>query len=150
MISLIRDATAADIPALAQIAADAYRATFLPIIGEAGLALRTPRFFEGRFADEWRQLRLAEVNGEPTGFAEVRSGMLDMLFVRPGLTGRGIGLALLRDAEARGAVRLECFVENRAARRFYAREGWTEASVHERDFAGGRHRFVMFVRPSRL
>ncbi|MGL4240350.1 MAG: GNAT family N-acetyltransferase [Beijerinckiaceae bacterium] len=146
MTPAIRDATQTDIPALAKLAADAYRATFLPIIGETGLALRTPAFFAGRFADEWPHIRLADRPGDILGFAEVRQGMLDMLFVRPGLTGRGIGVALLRDAEARGAVKLECFEENRDARRFYAREGWRETTTHERDFAGGRYRFVMFAK----
>jgi putative acetyltransferase len=145
---LIRDAGEGDVPALAELAADSYRAAFLPIIGEAGLALRRPAFFAGRFQDEWPHLRLAAGDGGILGFAEVRSGMLDMLFVRPGLTGRGIGPKLLRDAEARGAVRLECFVENRDARRFYAREGWRETTTHERDFAGGRYRFVTFEKRS--
>jgi GNAT superfamily N-acetyltransferase len=142
----IRDAAPEDVPALAALAADAYRAAFLPIIGEAGLALRTAAFFAGRFGEEWPFVRLAEARGDLLGFAEVRGDMLDMLFVRPGLTGRGVGLALLRDAEAQRAISLECFVENIRARRFYAREGWVETTTHERDFAGGRYRFVMLAK----
>jgi GNAT superfamily N-acetyltransferase len=143
---VIREARAADIPALAALVAASYRDAFAAIIGEAGLALRKDDFFVARFQRELAHLRLAEADGDILGMAEMREGMLDMLFVRPGATGHGIGAALLADAEERGAVRLECFAENAGARRFYVRHGWREGEAYERDFAGGCYRFVALAR----
>jgi putative acetyltransferase len=143
---VVRDALVADIPALAALVAASYRTAFAAIIGETGLALRREGFFTARFTAELTHLRLAEAEGAILGMAEVRDGMLDMLFVRPGATGGGIGAALLADSEARGAVRLECFADNAGALRFYIRHGWREVETYERDFAGGRHRFVALAR----
>jgi putative acetyltransferase len=145
---VIRDAAGDDIEELAALVAASYRAAFLPIIGEAGLALRPPFFFAARFADEWRHIRVA--SGLPDrllGMAEVRAGNLDMLFLAPGLTGWGFGSALLADAEARGARRLECFADNAGARRFYARAGWRETLAYEREFAGASRNFVAMEKP---
>lgn len=143
----LRPARQSDIPALARIAAASYRHAFLPIIGEAGLALRGAAFFEARFAAEWMFIHLAADGAQALGFAEVRGAMLDMLFVDPARIGGGVGAALLADAERRGARRLECFTENHAARRFYARHGWREIAHDAREFAGAAHRFVAMVKP---
>jgi putative acetyltransferase len=142
----IRDARTEDIPALAALVAASYRDAFAAIIGKEGLALRTEAFFIDRFRRELAYLRLAEADGVILGMAEVREGALDMLFVRPGGTSRGVGALLLADSEQRGAVRLECFAENTGARRFYAKNGWREMETYERDFAGGRHRFVALAK----
>jgi putative acetyltransferase len=144
---IIRAARADDVPAMAELTAASYRQTFGPIIGEAGLALRDPAYFNARFTDELAHFRIAlDDGGGPAGLAEVRAGTLDMLFVDPVRTGRRIGALLLQDAERRGAVRLECFDANTAARRFYARHGWVDADRYERSFAGCRHTFVAMVK----
>lgn len=143
----IRPAEAADVPALAALAAASYRAAFLPIIGEAGLALRWPAFFARRFEREWPSLRAAEGEGAGSplvGFHQVRGGRIDMLFLAPDAMGRGWGRALLGDAEAAGATELECFRDNHRARGFYERWGWRPAWSLERDFAGGLHAFVIY------
>jgi putative acetyltransferase len=146
----IRDATPADIPRLAELVAASYRDSFLPIIGEAGLALRRPAFFIERFAAEWPHVRVAcDEADDLLAMAEVRDGTLDMLFLKPGSTGNGIGQLLLADAEARGAGQLECFAMNAGARRFYARAGWTETRAYTRDFAGATHDFVAMTKPTR-
>lgn len=144
----IRHAERADIPELAALVTASYRAAFLPILGEPGLALRTPAFFAERFHAEWPHVRVAaEASGRITGMAEVRDGHLDMLFLAPGLTGRGTGAALLHDAEMRGARTLECFAANAGARRFYARAGWRETRAYERPFSGAVHGFVAMAKP---
>jgi GNAT superfamily N-acetyltransferase len=69
---------------------------------------------------------VAEVDGRITGFVAMSGGdKLEHLYVHPGLTGRGIGSALLERAKARmpGGFRLWLFQANAGARRFYERHG---------------------------
>ena len=60
------------------------------------------------------------------GFAGLRSGWLDHLYVDPSLQGRGIGSALLGHAKALqpAGLQLWVFQENEGARRFYERHGF--------------------------
>jgi putative acetyltransferase len=148
MTIAIRDVAPGDIPAIAAVVLASYRSTFLAIIGEAGLRERDAAYFAARLTREREHLRVAtDAAGGVVGMAEVRDGNLDMLFLDPGSTGRGLGALLLRDAEARGATRLECFEANTAALRFYHREGWRETARFERPFAGASHRFVALAKP---
>ncbi len=140
----IRPATAADAAALARVAAASYRVAFLPILGEGGLAQREEPFFLARFEAEWPVLRLADTGGSILGFHQVREGRLDMLFLAPDAMGQGLGAKLLADAEARGAVELECFRDNAPARRFYERHGWRLDRSLEREFAGAVRAFVIY------
>ena len=74
-------------------------------------------------------VRLAEVDGEIAGFAARDGAWLMQLYVKPGLTGRGIGTQLVRDMLADAAfatpvLRLHTFARNAGARRFYERHGF--------------------------
>jgi putative acetyltransferase len=144
----IRPATPADVPELARIAAASYRATFLTILGEAGLALRDAAFFEHRFPDEIPCLHIGEDGaGRMLGFHQVKNCLLIMLFLEPALTGRNLGAQLLADAESKGANRLECFSENHGARRFYERHGWHATDPYTREFAGAERDFIAYSKP---
>jgi putative acetyltransferase len=144
----IRPATPADVPELARISAASYRATFLPILGETGLALRDAAFFEQRFPDEIPWLHIGEDGtSRILGFHQVKEGLLIMLFLEPALTGRNLGAQLLADAESKGAVRLECFRDNHGARRFYERHGWHATEHYTREFAGAEQHFVAYSKP---
>jgi putative acetyltransferase len=144
----IRPATPSDIPDLARIAAASYRATFLPILGEKGLALRDATFFENRFPDEIPWLHIGEDEaGRMLGFHQVKDGLLIMLFLEPALTGRNLGAQLLADAESKGANRLECFHNNHGARRFYERHGWHATDPYTREFAGADRDFIAYRKP---
>ncbi len=143
----IRSAQEADVAALAAVAASSYRAAFLSILGEEGLAQRADFFFLARFGSEWLTLRLAEKGGRILGFHQVREGRLDMLFLAPEAIGQGLGAGLLADAEACGAVALECFRDNHPARRFYERQGWRFDQALEREFAGAVRAFVTYRKP---
>jgi GNAT superfamily N-acetyltransferase len=65
-------------------------------------------------------------NGETGGFASVRNGFLEHLYVAPQLQGRGLGARLLAAAkdESPGGLRLHVFRRNLSARRFYERCGF--------------------------
>jgi ribosomal protein S18 acetylase RimI-like enzyme len=60
------------------------------------------------------------------GFASVRSGVLEHLYVSPQLQGNGLGTLLLATAkeESPGGLRLHVFQRNLSARRFYERHGF--------------------------
>ncbi|MCM0020906.1 MAG: GNAT family N-acetyltransferase [Tagaea sp.] len=146
----IRPARAADFAVLAAIAETVYRRSFDGIMSPAALAGRTRGHFERRFAGEPVAPVLAEDgDGKALGFHLTQDGKLAMLFVDPAAQARGIGAALLADAEARGAVRLDCFRDNAPARAFYEKRGWTLARGYEREFAGDNHAFVEYVKASR-
>jgi putative acetyltransferase len=75
---------------------------------------------------------------------------LDMLFVDPQALGGGIGGRLLAEAQARGALTLECFARNARARRFYEKAGWREMLAYRREFAGVTEDFVWLARDGGL
>jgi len=65
-------------------------------------------------------------NCETGGFASVRSGVLDHLYVSPQLQGHGLGTLLLTAAkeESPRGLRLHVFQRNLSARQFYERRGF--------------------------
>jgi GNAT superfamily N-acetyltransferase len=77
------------------------------------------------------ELYLGEAGGEPAGSVSVDDSFLRTLYVVPSHQGAGLGSALLDFAlerlRARGCstARLWTLEENRGARRFYERRGWT-------------------------
>jgi GNAT superfamily N-acetyltransferase len=77
------------------------------------------------------ELYLAEADGEPAGSVSVDDAFLRTLYVLPSHQGTGVGSALhdfaLERLRARGCTtaRLWTLDENRGARRFYERRGWT-------------------------
>jgi GNAT superfamily N-acetyltransferase len=126
----IRPATPADAETLFAIPKSASLAAF------AGI-------FTGPFPDEeiradWaeklidpdREVLVAEVDGEPVGFATRAPELLDQLYVRPESEGTGAGSALhdavLERQRAAGAAvcRLWVMEPNTPARAFYGRRGW--------------------------
>ena len=64
--------------------------------------------------------------GQAGGFASVRSGVLEHLYVAPHLQGRGLGALLLAAAKEENpqGLRLHVFQRNLSARRFYERRGF--------------------------
>lgn len=145
----LRPATPADFPALAEIVATGYRDAFGTILSQAALAERTAAHFAQRFASETVPPVLAEdEKGPPLGFHLTYGGTLHMLFVDTQVQSRGAGAALLADAERRGAVRLECFRDNRAARQFYEKRGWVHSRDYTREFIGDVYAFVEYVKPA--
>lgn len=145
----LRPATAADFPALAEIVAAGYRDAFGAILSQAALAERTAAHFMRRFTAETTPPILVEDDtGRPIGFHLTHGGTLHMLFVDASVQARGAGTVLLADAERRGAVRLECFRNNAAARQFYEKRGWVHSRDYTREFIGDVYAFVEYVKPA--
>ncbi|MDQ4135178.1 MAG: GNAT family N-acetyltransferase [Pseudomonadota bacterium] len=141
---LVREAVPEDAPALARIAARAYRAAFGAILEPEALALRDTGFFAERFGEAWPRMRVAKRGRRALGFSLVTGTHLDMLFVDSEAAGEGAGSALLRRVEAEGTRTLEAFRDNHAARAFYERRGWTLRRDYERDFLGRSRAFVLY------
>lgn len=107
------------------------------------LAGVTPEAFATEIGDPAFALRLAEVDGEPVGFAklgpaklpvEAPSGTLELwqIYVLKPWQGRGIAQELYswaeEEARRRGGTHLQLtvYIDNHRARRFYARRGFVE------------------------
>jgi ribosomal protein S18 acetylase RimI-like enzyme len=72
-----------------------------------------------------QEVLVADTSGEISGFIAMHGDLVEHLYVRPDLQGRGIGSALLQCAKERmpAGFRLWVFQENAQARRFYERHG---------------------------
>jgi GNAT superfamily N-acetyltransferase len=79
------------------------------------------------------ELWVAQHDGAPAGILVLDGDFVDQLYVEPGLTGRGIGAALLALAkrERPDGLQLWTFQSNAGARRFYERHGF--AAVRRTD-----------------
>ncbi len=137
---IVRAAREGDIAATAAVAAASYAGAFGEILGAEILAGYDEAFFVRRFTEALDRLRVAD-DGGVVGFSLVTDRHLDMLFIAPGAQGRGVGEALLSDADARS---LECFRDNHLARRFYEGQGWRLAAEYAREFAGAVREFVRY------
>lgn len=129
---LLRPATAADAPAMADVHVDSR---------EANLGSLPPMVHSREVTHRWMQGRLegggdgagwvAERDGRVVGYAVTTREWLDDLYVAPGHTGAGVGAALLdvvKSALPDGFC-LWAFASNRGARRFYHRHGLVELEV---------------------
>jgi putative acetyltransferase len=139
----VRPARPGDIEPTALVALAAYRQAFAGILSPAALAARSAAGFAERFRAALDRLIVAEQDGI-AGFLLMTDRHIDMLFVTPDRQGKGIGLALLRAAEATGARSLECFARNTGARAFYERAGWVLDQGYTRMFDGVAHEFVTY------
>jgi GNAT superfamily N-acetyltransferase len=83
---------------------------------------------------------IREEGATAVGFIAIGNRSVEQLYVLPGWTGRGIGSALLRVAQARSEAGLELwtFQVNVGARRFYERHGFR--AVELTDGAGNEER----------
>jgi ribosomal protein S18 acetylase RimI-like enzyme len=164
---VLREATAADVPALAALGRDSFTATFGHLYAASDLAAFLAETHDEaavarRLADPARVYRLAEVDGALAGYVQLvvaggldyptgaaRPVTLSQLYCAPAATGRGIGAALLAwalaEARARGAdeMRLSVWSGNHGAQRFYARHGFVH--VADIDFWVGNHRDDEFL-----
>ncbi|MFC3206708.1 GNAT family N-acetyltransferase [Aquamicrobium soli] len=95
-----------------------------------------------------RTVTVAQASGSIVGFIATHGAWIDLLYVDPKWTGRGIGSRLLAAANLPQA-KLYCFRSNRRACRFYERHGF-RAQAHSGG-AGARQGLpdVLYVRTSR-
>lgn len=125
----IRPATAADVPAMARVLEAAGRAAW----GHIGPVER----FTVREVDLGDRAFVAVEDGGIAGFATIRGCELAMLHVHPSAWRRGIGRALLAQAEGCGAEFLYTEERNERALRMYGAAGWRpDGQAREREWLG--------------
>lgn len=154
-----RDATRADAAALDRIFETSFCDTFAHLYRAEDLQAFLSSFgvedWKAQLGDTAFAARIAEVNGEPVGYAKLGplnlpvddrgtgALLLDQLYVLKGHHGSGIARELmdwvLDEAARRGApaLYLTVYVDNHRARRFYDRYGFV--AVGRYDFMVGNH-----------
>jgi diamine N-acetyltransferase len=149
---ILRPATPADTAALARLGEDSFVAKFGAMYSPQDLATFLAEVFSheaiaAEIANPGRLYRLAELDGKLAGYCklglncgwpEYARGQhvieLKQLYTDPGLTGKGIGAALmdwaLAEARARGAdeMQLSVWSGNEGAQKFYARYGCSKVA----------------------
>jgi GNAT superfamily N-acetyltransferase len=158
MTMTYRDATRADAAMLDRIFDTVFCDTFAHLYRAEDLDAFLQSFgiadWEEQLEDAAFACRIAEVDGEPVGYAKLGplklpveedspALLLDQLYILKPYHGVGIAHALmdwtLDEARRRGAERLylTVFVDNRRARRFYDRYGFEDVGRY--DFMVGNH-----------
>jgi len=155
---MIRDATAADLPAVDRIFRQSFCDTFAHLYAQADLdaflGQFTPEAWAEEFDDGSYRFRVAEVDGEVIGFLKLgpsalpiqtraRAIELRQLYVLKEQHGSGLAAALtdwaVDEARQQGAqeLYLTVYTDNHRARRFYDRYGFQEVGRY--DFMVGNH-----------
>lgn len=169
MTVTLRPATAMDADALSRLATDSFVAAFGHLYKPGDLQAfldeyRTPERYRTDLANPARRVQLAEVDGKPAAYCLIVIGedfderpeprparpvFLSQLYCAPGMSGHGLGAALMdwaiAEARAEGAdaLQLSVFSENFGAQRFYRRYGFEH--VADIDFWVGNHRDDEFL-----
>jgi GNAT superfamily N-acetyltransferase len=96
------------------------------------------------------ELWVAEDDGAIAGILILDGDFVDQLYVEPGLTGRGIGTALLAVAkrERPGGLQLWTFQANAGAQRFYERHGFVAARRTDGSENEERSPDILYVWPA--
>jgi chorismate mutase/GNAT superfamily N-acetyltransferase len=147
---LLRPATPADAPAMADVHVDSREANLGSMPAMVHTRETTHRWMQGRL-DAGSRGWVAERDGRVVGYAVVAGEWLDDLFLAPGETGRGVGAALLDvvKSECPDGFCLWVFESNEGARRFYRHHGLLE--LERTDGSGNAERSpdVRMVWPGR-
>ncbi|MEO3765997.1 GNAT family N-acetyltransferase [Streptomyces sp. B8F3] len=128
----LRPAHPGDAPAVARLWESAWRDAHLGHVSDELVAMRTPESFAARAAARVPETAVAEVGGALAGFVTAAGDEVEQLFVAAEHRGTGVAALLLAEGERRvaerghGRVWLAVVTGNARARRFYARQGWTD------------------------
>lgn len=150
---MVRRATLEDARAIAHVHVLAWRAAYEGIAEQeriaAQLEQRREEGWRRRIADPAFETLVAEEQGAAVGFAtfgpgrEAGSAEISYCYVLPERWGRGVGRALVGEAERRlwqqgfGRVTLWVLERNLAARRFYERVGFAPDGARRETRLGG-------------
>lgn len=171
---ILRPAVPADAPALALFACDAFNAAFEHLYRLQDLVAflseyRTPERYLSYITKPDTRVQLAEIDGQLAAYCILVRGMvlddhpaplplrpvfLNQLYCAGGMSGRGLGAALMDWAmtQARAwqadSISLSVYSENFGAQRFYQRYGF--AKVADTDFWVGQQRDTEFLYELRL
>ena len=165
----LRPATPADAPELAELARTSFVAAFGDLYHDEDLTAfladyRTPEKYLEHLADPPTLIQVAEADGKLAAYCLIVRGhkfdeqteprperpvFISQLYCAPGMTGHGLGAALIEWAIAQGrawggdAMQLSVFSDNLGAQRFYHRYGF--GKVADIDFWVGNQRDHEFL-----
>jgi GNAT superfamily N-acetyltransferase len=128
----LRAAAPDDVAAIADVWHRGWRDGHLGHVPEALLAHRDLGSFLRRVPERLASTTLAILGGRIVGFVVLCGDELEQLYVDASARGSGAAVALIRHGERTIAQRFErawlaVATGNARARRFYAREGWSDA-----------------------
>jgi GNAT superfamily N-acetyltransferase len=128
----LRPATIADVEDLTTIWHDGWRDGHLGHVPDTVTPHRRPADFRRRVPGQLAHTTVATVDERVVGFVTVRDDEVEQLYVAADARGTGTAAALLRHGERAVAARhrrawLAVAPGNARARRFYEREGWSDA-----------------------
>jgi ribosomal protein S18 acetylase RimI-like enzyme len=131
-MTLLRAGTADDVDAIADVWHRAWRDGHLGHVPDALLVHRGVESFRRRVPERLSATTVATIESVIVGFVMVRSDELEQLFVSESARGSGAAVALIRHGESIirehfGLAWLAVATGNARARRFYEREGWSDA-----------------------
>ncbi|MDP9344714.1 MAG: GNAT family N-acetyltransferase [Actinomycetota bacterium] len=127
---MIRAATGADAPALAEIQARAWRWAYSDFVDHDDMPVAGERLARCHADVVGGGVRVFDQDGAVVGYASVHDDQLTSLYVDPPAQGAGVGGRLLEDAEGRlragghALAWLWVFTANAQGRAFYERRGW--------------------------
>ena len=166
----LRNAVATDAPCIAMLATQVFLDTYATEGIDLSMAQEAIEHFSTGaistlLADASTTLVVAESAGRMIAFVQLRLGPphalvaangpaleVTRLYVQEGFTGKGVGSALMRCAEAlalaqgASAVWLTAWVGNQRARDFYARRGFQDVGATQYVFQGVPYENRVFVR----
>ena len=128
----VRAAAPGDVEAIAAVWHDGWREAHLGHLPPAIEPHRRPEGFRRRAAANLATTTVAEVDGRVVGFVMTHGDEVEQVYVAPQARARGVADRLLRHGERRVAERfgrawLAVIASNTRARRFYERNGWSDA-----------------------
>ena len=129
---VLRTATEADVPVVAEIWYAGWRDGHLGNVPDELVEIRTPSSFHSRTAARVGDITVAETSSGIAGFTMVVRDEVEQLYVAVGHRGTGLAAELLTAAERRIASAgyevawLAVVPGNGRARRFYERQGWSD------------------------
>jgi len=136
---VIRAATEADAPALAEIQARAWRWAYSDFVAYDDMPVAEERLERWRGNVAQGRLRVFDQDGTVVGYASVDGDQLTSLYVDPAAQGAGVGARLHDDAlerlRAEGQTRawLWVFTANEQGRAFYEHRGWRAVGEPHRE-----------------
>jgi GNAT superfamily N-acetyltransferase len=133
---ILRPATVGDIETIAVIWQLAWRDGHLGHVPDALVEHRQLEDFRLRIPERLDRTTVAMIDARMVGFVTVHEDEIEQVFVSARARGTGVAAALLRHGEQLIAARfdhawLAVVAGNARARRFYAREGWSDAGLFQ-------------------
>jgi ribosomal protein S18 acetylase RimI-like enzyme len=132
----LRSATIEDLDSIAEVWHRGWREGHIGHVPAALLPYRELESFRQRVPERLSGSTVAVLGATVIGFVTVHDDELEQLYVAESARGRGVAVALIRHGEAQIGERfarawLAVAAGNARARRFYAREGWSDAGAFD-------------------